>query len=505
MYKGVKLAIIMTAVACGDSGAGGAGAIGGVGGESSSDGGSPAGGSSNGGSSNGGNGGAPHGGAGGAGPQGGGGGLQSGGAGGVADGGGGGVEPVLGPIYVDPKFGLDENTGTFAEPMKTIKAALSAWSADRDIVLMEGTYAPASGETWGYVLSDGMRIRANGVGVMLQGTPIKGAFAEVGGASLEYLNFQGFGVAVSSSAGDAKLIGVGFYNNEVAIGLSGSATMSVTDYSSFAGAGSAEVTDSAKLTVDYATATAVSSEYLFRAEGSGTVEVSNLEMLDSPASVVLSLGAATVALTDVTVTNGGDDVLESYGSGSLTATRLKVDGVTGFVVRCSGTGTISVDHMIAQHMADYAVFVDGCAATFTHPIVYSGAKGDIRADSGTVTVTDGFFSNNGIAGSTYGVDANGGSVVVRGSTFQGFTVAVRSLKLPKPDLGATNDLGQNTFADSDRGFESTIVSGTTPARGNTWKPNIQGSDAQGHYTPQTSYGPFTGANFLLRTGDQIQL
>ena len=60
------------------------------------------------------------------------------------------------------------------------------------------------------------------------------------------------------------------------------------------------------------------------------------------------------------------------------------------------------------------------------------------------------------------------------------------------DLGTAADPGGNTFQNNTKyGLQSDVTGNGTavPAVGNTWMPNVQGADANGHYATATVSGP----------------
>jgi hypothetical protein len=78
------------------------------------------------------------------------------------------------------------------------------------------------------------------------------------------------------------------------------------------------------------------------------------------------------------------------------------------------------------------------------------------------------------------------------------------------DLGTTADPGGNTLTsnagiglDIDGNFGARLIT----AVGNTWNPNVQGADGQGHYTAAVVTGPdtaATGANFAVNASWSLQ-
>lgn len=96
-------------------------------------------------------------------------------------------------VFVDPVNGFDDAPGTQAKPWKTLKRALSSAIAGQTIGLLPGTYSAASGETFDYQVPDGVGIRANSDGVVLQaGNTDQSALTFLGSGSARSLSFKGF-------------------------------------------------------------------------------------------------------------------------------------------------------------------------------------------------------------------------------------------------------------------------------------------------------------------------
>jgi len=120
-------------------------------------------------------------------------------------------------------------------------------------------------------------------------------------------------------------------------------------------------------------------------------------------------------------------------------------------------------------------------------------------------------NNRGLGIYIQGVSASvTGTLKMRGSTVSGNGLGIDVFDFGVADFGTVADPGGNTFAgntelniDCDGNFGAGLV----PAVGNTWQPNVQGADAQGHYAASTVQGPVAfvnGNNFELGSGWSLQ-
>jgi Protein of unknown function (DUF1565) len=125
-------------------------------------------------------------------------------------------------LNVSSTTGSDSNPGTIDKPFKTIKKALTVVTSGQVINLLAGIYDAASGETFNYSVPNGVTIKANSNGVILQGGSSQDAFEFLGAASVQYLTFKGFGTATATATavagtGDVSLVGLHFQS----LGLGG--------------------------------------------------------------------------------------------------------------------------------------------------------------------------------------------------------------------------------------------------------------------------------------------
>ncbi|MCC6528261.1 MAG: DUF1565 domain-containing protein [Polyangiaceae bacterium] len=421
-------------------------------------------------------------------------------SGGAAGAGGSGGQAPFGDIYVDATLGNDSNDGAFATPLKTIGVALQRWLPGRDVVLMAGTFAPASGETWDYEVPDGLTIKANGVGVVLEGTPSNTAFVSNGTVSYEYVTMRNFGVALSAAAGTVSAVGVALDSNATSIHLSGTAVASVSGFSTFLGTGSAAVLDgSCVLSVDTGSVQ-VGASPKFLANDSSSLLLAGLAVT-GVGDVVYSYGAATVSITNTTVSGGGA-VASHSSTGLLTLDTLTV--VDSYSAADIFSGDALITNLSVSNCGEYGVSTSAAAGSISvvGATIQNCQIGALRSDGGTMNVSASYLTNAS-PGNTTGVSAHGGAVKVRNTTIRGYGRGVLADSATKPDLGSVSEYGQNTIMDNQVNFYSSGTPGITIARGNTWNASVQGADAQGHYATLTVGGPASGANYVLMAGDQL--
>ncbi len=140
-------------------------------------------------------------------------------------------------LNVSSTTGSDSNPGSIDKPFKTIKKALTLVSSGQTINLLAGIYDAASGETFNYSVPNGVTIKANSSGVVLQGNSSQDGFEFLGAASVQYLTFKGFRTATATATagtGDVTLLGLrlqslGLGGQQIGIWHSSNSEMLVKD------------------------------------------------------------------------------------------------------------------------------------------------------------------------------------------------------------------------------------------------------------------------------------
>jgi hypothetical protein len=119
--------------------------------------------------------------------------------------------------------------------------------------------------------------------------------------------------------------------------------------------------------------------------------------------------------------------------------------------------------------------------------------------------------NRGLGIYIQGTAANAiATLTMRGSTVSQNGLGIDVFDFGVADFGTIASPGGNDFSgNTDDGVQ---IDGNFGARlitavGNTWRPNVQGADAQGHYAVATIPGPVAfspGLNFVLGSGWSLQ-
>ena len=119
--------------------------------------------------------------------------------------------------FVNPYTGLDTNLGTAAKPWKTIRRALTGAKAGLTILLSRGVYSATRGETYGYVVPNGVTIKGATTGVVLEGNTLRYGFNFQSSGSLQNLIFTFFTAPVFVTArtkGVVTLSGLAFIGTD---------------------------------------------------------------------------------------------------------------------------------------------------------------------------------------------------------------------------------------------------------------------------------------------------
>jgi hypothetical protein len=406
-----------------------------------------------------------------------------------------GGEASVGDIYVDPAQGNDDNPGTFESPIKTIAAGIEMWSEGRELVLMAGTFSAASGETWGYTLPGGVIIRSNSAGVVLEGTPlVDGMTAQGAGADIRNVTLTGFATALSATAGELSLSGVAFAGDAIALDLAGTAAAVVSDYCTFDDVDAvAQASGTSSLTV---------SSGVISASGAITVaDDAALTMIDvtvdGAESIIVSTTSADTFIADCTFDSvGGSRAMDFVGAGTVRIENTIFDQATvgvGVAINFDSAASLSLEGVDIQGYDDGVVVVAAAAAVMTNGSVQHCNCG--LAIWGTSADIDDYTVHYNGTGIHFG-----SGLKLRNSRVEHNTVGIRASVFASPDFGTEAGDGLNTFRNnSETSYEAIdMFTVTTWARGNTWRPNTQGSEPNGGYIVGTTItGPTSGLNFTI--------
>ncbi len=403
------------------------------------------------------------------------------------------VQISLNPLtqfYADPAAGLDTNPGTQAKPLKTIKEALTRMGAGatKTTVLLAGTYSEASGETWDYTLPDGITLKGNSAGVILQSTTKKAGFTFGKGATLSDLSLTGFSTALTATNGTQTLTRLAFSSNQYDLKLSSTASAGLQDCTSSGSGSSIQAAGLSQISVQGGNFNATSNTLIL--QQSATASFSNTEI--------------------------GGGTLDTGGSSTLSLNTVKAHDISGYSIYVRDSST--------------QLFIQGGS-------FYNNGKGNANTilSSGKVTINNASFSSNYSA-----IGASAGSLTITNSsvvnsTSYGITIAKGvAFKMRKStvagngsgggsvgiyiadatagiDLGTASDPGGNTIKDNGgASYPNLSVSGaaaTIQAVGNTWNASTQGADASGHYGSSlisASGSYLNGKNYYLAQGLYMQ-
>lgn len=401
-------------------------------------------------------------------------------------------------LFVDASKGLETNSGSQDQPLKTIKAALQKATSGsaKTIVLLAGTYDGASGETWGYTVPNGITLKANAAGVILSGFAGKNGLTLSGGATLSFLTLKNFAVAVQAEMGSPILIGVTFLDNALGLKLAGTTQATLTD-STF----SSKTSDSISSLTLEGDAQATLTNPVFRDStgilvkgrakltvSGGTFERVGVSRNISDPAVAPILNALTLWDT-AAVTLNNPIVRNCLNAFSLkdTGTRLELSGGTVSGPDSSGwsSGTLLIEGTRFDQVYLGVAILGGSVSVKNARFVESRAYALRLSGAAQLKVRGSTFDGNG----TIGNDQTAGVVVDGGLA----------------DLGTSTEPGGNSFANGrpsllDYGGNLTIY-----AAGNAWDASTQGSDGAGKYAAGTVVsGPANGFNFRLKTGSSIR-
>jgi hypothetical protein len=418
-------------------------------------------------------------------------------------------------LYVDAAQGMDQNAGTFDKPLKTVKEAVKRWKTGQTVILKAGTYSPASNETWGYDLPDGIVLKSNSDGVILKG-PADLAFTSKGKASIEQLTFDSFKKVIDAGTGPLTFKGIAFVKDTFVLDAHGTAEVSFTDACSFEGVGRGVLAaDNAKIHIADANAVDVPFDHVVEhgflvAKTTASFDVKNLKAVGVHGVFYESSGASVATFTNVTVESpdSTDSIFNVNDTSAVTLTSSSIanPGKGTHLLRIDDT-VVVVAHDLSLQGGDVGVFMAGGTFTLDAPKSNSKIQGQlqygIEALSGAVAldIKDAWFSDSDIGIST---TTTLNPCKIRGTTFvNNKTAGVEVLSdMVTPDLGLNGDPGKNTFTGNGTGVLVTSYKfAFMYAIGNTWNAFVQGSDINGKY-PNSGLlsGPQSGQNFTYPSG-----
>jgi hypothetical protein len=443
-------------------------------------------------------------------------------------------------LNVNPFTGADTNPATTAAPLKTLTKALKLAQAGDTVKLAGGPYGPAtSGDQYpaaGLPVRSGVTI----LGAVDSGFPVSTLAGPGSGAALNLtgnatvrnlvLGGQGFGVGVFAKQGTQTLSNVfigtragatavidGLTWQSAAVVLRGTAQATLNASSIFLcndDALGVMANEQARITMNGGTITGgdqancrtnITGIQLNQA-AQATINNANAPGLKNIAGVALSMrDTSTATVTDslisralpagctgppsITVNNAAaltlrhSDISQTHATGALIGTGIAMASTAPLRSLPTTTG-------------GYGLSLGGFARGIEAAATNAGS-GDITLDrtfisrchvcldaggvSGKVTITNSDFSSGGAAGDT-GIIAPS-LVKLRNTNVSGNRIGVL-LTGRGADLGTASEPGNNDLRAIDTGVKllDQVTTALVRAEGNTWHPNTQGADADGHYT-----------------------
>jgi hypothetical protein len=390
-------------------------------------------------------------------------------------------------LYVSVSRGSDHNEGSDGSPFKTFHKAMTVALKGQTVYFDAGEYSAQSGDDFSQPIPDGVTLE--------QRSPSSGAviFRADG---LESLVFLGSGKLLAAEAGGMHL------DNFLSPLRAASGTQSVANV---------EFNGSQREWMLSGTARVDCTRCYLRQR---TPETNNMNTVSQDFVSVHDRAMLTLI----------DSVLEVLPN----QTGRVVDCYRGFGgVAASNSATVVLDHTIMQgaFLAPIRVHDTAAARILRGTRITAGCVGDSlniagpsSADGGTtgpdVTIEDSRFS--GTVSVRFAVQR----FTVRRSSFagsNGSTLLIAGSGGSSFDLGRPDDPGLNTFV-SGTGAVGVLVQGAgyfIQGHGNTWRPNVQGADAEGRYPPGTTFvgtdgGSVIGENVTIleatpATPSQVQL
>jgi len=455
------------------------------------------------------------------------------------------VVATSGDRFVDPVAGLDTNSCVQAAPCKTIGKAMTGAPSGSAVYLADGSYPSSNNAT----IPDGVALRAThpGAAILNFVTLTASGSASLNGLVFDLVGFSCSNLNAASTTGTPTLaitgvlfkcggamniggsvkavmtpglLANGQYTALAAIytnllNLSGTAELliqgGIIDFNNFGqgqyGPGMFNTTGSSKLTLDAVTVRNLKQQ-AFVIAGSTTVVLRNGTVIDhvgdagdcAAGGAIVVSGGGTLSMDHATVSNGSEAICIGSGTTQLPTIQLTQSTISGMAGSAIATaqingpnGNLTADGLALINNGRGMYLLSGASPalslTLSNLTVTGNSAGGITLSNGALTLRNSTVSNNGAEG---------------GLTLYGSMAA---------DLGTAASPGGNTFTGNTGPQLNSIVTAgqTVNAVGNTWKPSVQGADANGHYslppafTPVPKVGPTNGANYQIFNASTLNL
>lgn len=388
----------------------------------------------------------------------------------------------------------DDTRDGVTGPVKTLKRAIAIANGNgaiTAITLAAGKYGAANGESFPYAVPANVTLAGDPAGgTILAGTAGEGLTLDTG--ELHDLELRDFGVAIKAT-GTAALSNVRVHTSIVGVSVETAAKLKVTKLDLVGTAAACsnvgmQVQGAGQLTVTGLTARAVAT--VLRQADSSSVSIATATLTGDAACTTSALvvNGASFKLTDVTI-DGGQDGIAFSGSTTATLTNttianVKRDAIVGRVK----TGRITGGELRNNGRAGMEVI------TGTWTLTNVGIKGN---------PVMGIYLQGG------GADTPG-TLTMRGCTVTGNGNGIYLFDFAIADLGTASNPGNNTLQNNVN--IGLVIDGnngdrTIHAAGNTWRPDVQGANAQGKYGAalMNAVAKTDRNNFAIQAGWRLQL
>lgn len=389
--------------------------------------------------------------------------------------------------------GDDANDG-ITHPVKTLKHAVGLAATDAritSIVLATGRYSSDGGETFPYTLpSHVLLVGPAGGGAILAGSNRElGILVDDG--VMRDLELEDFTVAVTAR-GTVQLDRVHLRTSSTALRAEQSSKVTVSSLDIVGATGSCatgiELGGASQLSASTLTTRGLQTAIVARDHSAFTLDhgtlVADGSCADTSTATLFVSSPTRTTVTETTIDGGLQGVI-------LLGTQADHVKVTANALAVRNTKRLAV----SAEQAELAVSGGSFTGNLIGIEVYTG---------GNVKLANTVFSDNRASACEVG----DGSLTLRGCTLRD-RGGVYVYGAAQIDFGTAASPGNNVFQ-SGAGLD--IDGGRTglhpTAVGNTWRPNLQGADAAGHYASSLITGPvgYNGpVNFNISAGSTLQL
>lgn len=203
-------------------------------------------------------------------------------------------------------------------------------------------------------------------------------------------------------------------------------------------------------------------------------------------TVLVTGGDVEIGKTSI---EGGQDGVYVTGTAKANLHDLVTTGQDGSGLTVAGTSTATIANVKASAAKNGLTIACGATATVDKSEAFCDGDGISISGQAHVTVTGSNLHHDtiGIAtkGATTDLTATGNQIVKN-------KFGIVSVQAPLL-LGNNTTPGNNTIVNGEAGLYLDRVAADIIALGDTWVPNVQQADAQGHYALASSDGKYTAA------------